>query len=216
MSKLLDIDSRVRTSMVSDSLDIIGIRNNVLNTSVRALRPHMRAVGIAATIRFEPSDEFDPKDPYGQAIDFLDSLQPGELAVVATGGQSRSAFWGELFSAAAKGRGATGVICDGPIRDTEAIAALDFNVFLTSMRPIDYKGRMRVAATRTTVICAGVEINSGDAVIADADGVVVVPAKHIDEVFALANQRAQSEKTVLKDLLDGKSVRQVWDAYGVL
>ncbi len=216
MSKLLDVDPRVRSSMVSDSLDVIGIRNNVLDTSVRALRPHMRAVGIAATILFEPSDEFDPKDPYGQAIDFLDTLQPGELAVVATGGQSRSAFWGELFSAAAKGRGATGVVCDGPIRDTEAISALGFDVFGTSMRPIDYKGRMRVVATRITVICAGVEINSGDAVIADADGVVVVPAKHIDEVFTLANQRAQSEKTVLKDLLDGKSVRQVWDAYGVL
>ena len=205
---LLNVDPRVKTPMVSDCLDAVGVRNNVMNISVRALRPHYRAVGLAATIEFEPSTEFDQRDPYGVAIDFLDTLQPGELAVVATGGEDRSAFWGELFSAAAKGRGATGVVTDGPLRDTEAIVAVDFAAFGKAARPIDYKGRMRVKNTRTAVICGGV--------IADSDGVVVVPAKFITEVFDAANKRAQSEKTVLKELLDGKSVRQVWDTYGVL
>jgi len=213
---LLNLDPRVKTPMVSDCLDAVGVRNNVMNISVRALRPNYRAVGLAATIEFEPSTEFDQRDPYGVAIDFLDTLQPGELAVVATGGEDRSAFWGELFSAAAKGRGATGVVTDGPLRDTEAIVALDFAAFGKAARPIDYKGRMRVKNTRTTVICGGVEIHPGDAIIADSDGVVVVPAKFITEVFDAANKRAQSEKTVLKELLNGKSVRQVWDTYGVL
>jgi regulator of RNase E activity RraA len=176
----------------------------------------MRAVGFAATIEFEPSSEFDQRDPYGAAIDFLDRLNPGQLAVVATGGRDDSAFWGELFSAAAKGRGATGMVCDGPLRDTEAVVGLGFNVFGASNRPIDYKGRMRVASVGTIVICGGVEVHPGDAVIADADGVVVVPKIHIARVFELANARAQSEKSVLKDLLAGKSVREVWDAYGVL
>lgn len=212
----LIVDPRVRTAMVSDSLDIVGIRNNVMNSSIRALRPGMRAVGIAATIKFEPSTDYDERDPYGAAIDFLDTLQVGELAVVATNAKDDSAFWGELFSAAAKGRGATGMVCDGPLRDTEAVVGLEFNVFGASMRPIDYKGRMRVASIRTVVTCGGVEVHPGDAVIADVDGVVVVPQIHIDRVFELANARAQSEKRVLKDLLSGKSVREVWDAYGVL
>ena len=102
------------------------------------------------------------------------------------------------------------------VRDTEAIVAVDFAAFGKAARPIDYKGRMRVKNTRTAVICGGVEIHPGDAIIADSDGVVVVPAKFITEVFDAANKRAQSEKTVLKELLDGKSVRQVWDTYGVL
>lgn len=212
----LILDPRVRSAMVSDSLDVVGVRNNVMDSSIRALRPEMRAVGIAATIKFEPSTEFDEKDPYGAAIEFLDTLQPGQLAVVATGGRNDSAFWGELFSAAAKGRGATGMVCDGPLRDTEAVVGLDFNVFGASMRPIDYKGRMRVSSVGTVVTCGGVEVHPGDAVIADADGVVVVPQAHIDRVFELANARAQSEKSVLKDLLAGKSVREVWNAYGVL
>lgn len=215
MTEIL-LDRRVRTAMVSDSLDVVGVRNNVMNSSIQALRPEMRAVGFAATIEFEPSSEFDQRDPYGAAIDFLDRLNPGQLAVVATGGRDDSAFWGELFSAAAKGRGATGMVCDGPLRDTEAVVGLGFNVFGASNRPIDYKGRMRVASVGTIVICGGVEVHPGDAVIADADGVVVVPKIHIARVFELANARAQSEKNVLKDLLAGKSVREVWDAYGVL
>jgi len=202
--------------MVSDSLDVVGIRSNAMDSSIRALRPDMRAVGLAATIEFEPSSDFDQKDPYGAAIDFLDTLDFGEVAVVATGGNDVSAFWGELFSAAAKGRGATGMVTDGPLRDTQAIVALDFNVFGSSMRPIDYKGRMRVCAVDTVVTCGGVEVHPGDAVIADADGVVVVPKIHIERVFELANARAQNEKSVLKDLLAGKSVREVWDAFGVL
>lgn len=215
MSKLL-LDPRVRTAMVSDSLDVVGIRNNVMNSSIRALRPEMRALGIAATIEFEASSEFDQGDPYGAAINFLDALQPGQLVIVATGGRDNSAFWGELFSAAAKGRGVTGMICDGPLRDTEAIVGLGFNVFGASMRPIDYRGRMRVASVGTVVNCGGVEVHPGDVVIADADGVVVVPKVHIDRVFELANARAQKEKSVLEDLLAGKSVREVWDAGGVL
>lgn len=215
MSEIV-LDARVRTAMVSDSLDVVGVRSNAMNSSVRALRPEMRAVGIAATIEFEPSSDFDQKDPYGAAIDFLDTLKTGQLAVVATGGNDVSAFWGELFSAAAKGRGATGMVTDGPLRDTQAVVGLDFNVFGASMRPIDYKGRMRVCSVGTVVICGGVEVHPGDAVVADADGVVVVPKIHIDRVFELANARAQNEKSVLKDLLAGKSVREVWDAYGVL
>ena len=210
------LDPRVRTAMVSDSLDVVGVRNNVMDSSIRALRPDMRAVGLAATIKFEANSDFDERDPYGAAIDFLDTLKIGQLAVVATGARDDSAFWGELFSAAAKGRGATGMVCDGPLRDTEAVVGLGFNVFGASMRPIDYKGRMRVASVGTTVICGGVEVHPGDGVVADADGVVVVPKIHINRVFELANARAQSEKSVLKDLLAGKSVREVWDAYGVL
>lgn len=214
--KPLIIDPRVRTAMVSDALDAIGIRENVMDTSIHPLIPGMRAVGIAATIEFSPDESFDIQSPYGAAIDFLDTLQMDEIVVIATGALSYSAFWGELFSAAAKGRGATGVVCDGPLRDIEAIKSLPFAAFGASSRPIDYKGRMRIHSTRQIVMCAGVEVHPGDALIADSDGVVVVPKKHIDPVFAAANERAQSEKKVLKDLLEGKSVRQVWDAYGVL
>lgn len=214
MSWLLDV--RVRSTMISDSLDVIGVRDNAMTANINALRPHMRAIGIAATVHFVADSEYDQKDPYGDGIDFLDTLEPGELAVVATGGNGLSAFWGELFSAAAKGRGATGVVADGPLRDTEQIVGLDFPAFGIGSRPLDYKGRMRIKSMHTTVICGGVEVNPGDGVIADADGIVVVPALHLTKVTELANARVATEKSVLRDLLAGKTVREVWNAYGIL
>jgi regulator of RNase E activity RraA len=211
-----NLDPRVRSAMISDSLDVVGVRNNAMDIRVSALRPGMRAVGLAATVQFVPAAEYDQKDPYGAGIDFLDTLQPGEIAIIATGGECLSAFWGELFSAAAKGRGATGVVADGPLRDTEQVVGLDFPAFGQGTRPYDYKGRMHIEAIRIPVICGGVEIHPGDGVIADSDGIVVVPSAHLEKVSELANARAATEKTVLKDLLSGKSVREVWNAYGVL
>lgn len=210
------IDSRVRSAMVSDALDSIGIRHQVLKAELKPLRSSMKAVGLAATIEFVPDENYDPNDPYGAAIDFLDSLPEGSVAVVATHGEKRSAFWGELFSAAAKGRGAQGVICDGPLRDTEQIVQVGFSAFGSDTRPLDYKGRMKVKSSATPVSIGGVIVNPGDGVIADADGVVIVPKEHLAEVTRIAEARATAESTVLQDLLSGKSVRQVWDAYRVL
>jgi regulator of RNase E activity RraA len=210
------LDSRVRSAMISDSLDVLGVRHNAMDTTVTALRPGMRIVGIAATVEFVPDSEYDQRDPYGDAIDYLDTLAPGEVAVVATGGECLSAFWGELFSAAAKGRGANGVVADGPLRDTEQIVGIGFAAFGKGARPYDYKGRMRLTSSRQQITCGGVIVNNGDGVIADSDGVVIVPAEHLVAVTELANARAATEKSVLKDLLAGKSVREVWNAYGVL
>lgn len=212
----LTVDPRVRTAMVSDCLDAIGVRNNVMDSNIKPIRHEMRAVGIAATMSYVPDSHFDEKDPYATAINFLDTLSPGEIVVISTQRESLSAFWGELFSAASRGRGAVGVVAEGPLRDTEAIAGLEFPAFGVLTRPYDYKGRMRIQSTREAIVCGGVEVNPGDAVIADADGVAVVPSRFIDQVFAAANQKAQTERTVLKDLLAGKSVREVWNAYGVL
>ena len=206
----------VRSAMISDSLDVVGVRNNAMDVRVSALRPGMRAVGLAATLKFVPDSKYDQQDPYGEAIKFLDTLQTGEIVIISTGGDCLSAFWGELFSAAAKGRGATGVVTDGPLRDSEQVRELDFPAFGQGTRPYDYKGRMRIDSMRVPINCGGVEINPGDGVIADSDGVVVVPRAHLDRVSELANSRAASERTVLKDLLSGKSVREVWDSYRVL
>ncbi len=212
----LNVDARVRSAMVSDCLDAIGIRNCAMDGTIKPLLRDMRAVGLAATIQFVASEIYDQNDPYGAAIDYLDTLQSGQIAIVATGRSTKSAFWGELFSAAAKGRGATGVVTDGPLRDTNQIIDVGFSAFGASSRPVDYKGRMRVESIHLPVTCGGVQVHHGDAVIADSDGIVVVPAKHIDEVFRAANERAQGEKTVLQELMGGKSVRAVWDEYRLL
>lgn len=212
----LEVDIRVRSALVSDSLDLIGIRSNVMSRAVTPLVSAMKIIGYASTIEFVEGKDFDPQDPYGPAIDFLDSLQSGDVAIVATGHSTQSAFWGELFSTAAKGRGANGVVTDGPLRDTQEILPVGFSAFGIGTLPFDYKGRMKVSSVHSRVSCGGVEVNQGDLIVADNDGVAVVPASKIDEVITLANERARRESTVLKELLEGKSVRSVWDKHRVL
>ncbi len=212
----ISLHPSIRSAMISDSLDLIGIRNNVMSKEIRPLERGMKVMGYAATIEFEPSEEFDPNDPYGPAIEYLDSLQAGEVAVVATGQSNRSAFWGELFSTAALRRGATGVVCDGPLRDVNEIFEVGFSAFGVGTLPYDYKGRMRVRKVRADVVCGGVAVAPGDFIIADIDGVVVVPSFAIDQVFTAANARAQGENHVLADLKAGSTVREAWDKHHLL
>ena len=111
-----EIADRLSSAMVSDSLDAAGVRGQVMMASIGPVTSGSRAVGRARTVCFEPSDQ-DSDDPYGAAMDFIDSLGPGTVAVIASGGDERTAYWGELFSASAKGHGAVGTVCDGPVRD---------------------------------------------------------------------------------------------------
>lgn len=209
-------DDRLTTAMLSDSLDAAGVRGSVLHRRLPPVRPGMRAFGRAATVRFVPTLDADPETPYDDAIAFIDSLGPGEVAVIATDGDNRTAYWGELFSAAAAGAGATGVVCDSNLRDVEKIAAIGFAAFGASTRPIDFRGRMRIAGMRTSVVMCGVEVCDGDLVLADEDGVVVVPRAVEDDVLARARARASAESTVLTELLGGASLSEVWRRHGVL
>ncbi|WP_210506959.1 RraA family protein [Naasia sp. SYSU D00057] len=209
-------DERLSTAILSDSCDAAGLRNQVLEHRLAPVVPGSRAIGRARTVRFAPSLEDQPDDPYRDAIDFIDSIAAGQLVVIATDESNDSGFWGELFSAAALGARASGVITDGNLRDTDRIAALGFPAFSRSRRPIDYRARMRVIDADVAVTVGGVRIDPGDVVMADDDGVVVVPREREEEVLGLARERAARESTVLAELLAGESLRAVWDRHRVL
>lgn len=209
-------DDRLTTAILSDSCDESGLRHQVLNELFAPIVPGSRAFGRARTVRFAPALESDLVDPYKESIDFIDGIGAGQMIVIATDKSNDSGFWGELFSAAAMGARATGVITDGNLRDTDRIATLGFPAFSRSRRPIDFRGRMRVIASDVVVSVAGVFIAPGDLVMADDDGAVVIPQSHEEEILARARKRAANESTVLAELLAGDSLRTVWDRHGIL
>ena len=180
------LDQAVSTAQLADALDAVGCRRQVMEAAIVPLAIGMRAVGRAATVQFAPVEQ-DSDDPYDDAIAFIDGLPEGAIVVIATGQSTRSAYWGELFSAAAIGRGAAGVVCDGYARDSDKIRALGFPVFAIGSRPIDYRARMEITRADSPVVCGGVLVNPGDLVLADDDGVVVVPADIEVEAVARAN-----------------------------
>jgi regulator of RNase E activity RraA len=209
-------DERLTTAILSDSCDAAGLRHQVLRHRLPPVVPGSRALGRARTVRFAPSLADDALDPYRDAIEVIDGIRAGQLVVIATDESNDSAFWGELFSAAALGCGATGVVTDGNLRDTERIAALGLPAFSRSRRPIDFRARLRIVDVDEPVELGGVEIRPGDLVMADDDGVVVIPRLHEEAVLQLARERAARESTVLAELLSGESLRTVWDRHHVL
>jgi regulator of RNase E activity RraA len=213
----MSFDEGVTAAMVADSLDSLGWRAQVLSPSIRPLDIGAAAiVGRARTVQFADAVDVDEAQPYAAAIAFIDSLKPGDVAIVATSDNLTTAYWGELFSAAALGRGAGGVVTDGCIRDVEKIAELGFPAFSAGYRPVDFRGRAGVVAVGARVRIGGVTIAQGDVVVADRDGVVIVPEDMLGKVTELANERSRAESTVLAELLGGDGLETVWRRHGVL
>ncbi len=208
-------ETNLYTAVVSDSMDQLGVRNQAMREHLRPLYAGCKVAGWARTIAC--SDIYHvPEDPYGIEIEAVDSLLPGEVAVVGTQSSVRNAPWGELLSTAARARGARGAIVDGLVRDVRKIEELGFPVFAAGIKPVDSMGRGMVTAYNVPVECGEVLVHPGDFVFADFDGVVVVPQAIVKEVLALAADKVRRENSSRAELMQGAYLRDVFAKYGVL
>jgi len=215
-SEMFDrIEKDLYTPVISDSLDSFGYRNCAMSYRIRPLREDFVFAGRART--FAWMDVFVPDpNPYKVEIEFMDKLKPGDVVVTNTDAPLRNAPWGELMSTAARARGARAAVIDSCVRDVKKIFELNFPVFATAISPLDSNGRGRAVAYDVPVQCGGVLVNSGDLIMGDYDGIVVVPKKIEQEVLELAFEKVSKEKMTGQELLDGKLMREVYDKYGVL
>lgn len=209
------IESLLYTAVLADSLDEMGYRDQAMRETIRPVSGDRVFAGRARTVLcmdvYHVGD-----DPYGKEIEAVDSLLPGEVAVVATGDSKRNAPWGELLSTAARARGARGAVIDGLVRDVLKIQSLGFPVFATGIKPVDSRGRGMVVDYNIPVECQGVKVMPGDLVVADFDGVVVVPAALVDETIRMATDKVTRENHTRQELMEGSMLRQVYEKYGVL
>lgn len=203
--------------VVCDVLDTFGYRNQAMHQRMRPLDPeNCIIIGRARTFRWMETDYAVEEDPYGLEIDAMDSLQPNDVAVHSTDHGCTNAPWGELMSTVAKMRGATGAIVDSMIRDCLRIRELKFPVFYHGIRPLDSVGRGRVMAYDVPIRCGDVLVRPGEIVYADYDGIVVIPKEVEQKVLELAAEKAGKESQSRQELFAGKSLREVYDKYGVL
>ena len=128
----------------------------------------------------------------------------------------RAASWGELFSCAAMGRGAGGVVIDGFARDAAAIQALGFPAFARGLSPLDTFARAVVTGIDVEARVGGVDVRPGDLVVGDVDGIVVIPQEMAADVAEAVATKHRLEGQARVDLLAGISIRKVWTKYGVL
>jgi regulator of RNase E activity RraA len=161
-------------------------------------------------------DYVPESDPYGLEIEAMDSLGPGDVAVHSSDPGFTNAPWGELMSTLAKRNGAVGCVCDSMVRDCRRIMAMRFPVFTAGIRPLDSKGRGKVMAYDVPIRCGGVLVRPGDLIFADYDGIVVVPRDVEDEVLRQAADKVGKENSTRGELLKGRTLRDVYDEFGVL
>jgi regulator of RNase E activity RraA len=209
--------SEIFVSLLSDVLDGLGYRRQALPPAIRPLDDASVMVGRARTALYMDVYEVTPdENPYELEIALIDSLQPDEIPVFSCGGTGRIAPWGELLTTAARVRGASGVLMDGLVRDVKAIRRMGFPVFHAGIGPLDSKGRGKVAQIDVPIECAGVSVTSGDLVVGDADGVIVVPQAVEDQTLEGAFAKLQGERNTLADLQAGAKLADVFAKYGIL
>ena len=205
-------------SLVSDILDELGYENQAFPHFVRPLDENLRLIGRARTMLYTDIYERPRKNEnqYELEIQLVDSLQQGEVAVAACGSSNRSAPWGGLLNTAAPVKKVNGAIMDGFVRDVQQIRKMSFPVYAAGIAPLDSKGRGKVIEIDVPVECAGVRVCPGDVIFGDADGCVAIPQQIFSEVLSHSAKKLESENGTLKALESGRSLKDVFQEFGVL
>ena len=202
------------TPVVGDILDQMGLYHQFLPQAIRPLREDMKLAGYAMTaVMIDVYGE--QKKPFGYLTEALDDLQQGEI-YIASGGEMRCAYWGELLTATAKKRGAVGAVVNGWHRDTPQVLEQNWPVFSRGCYAQDSSVRTQVVDFRCPIEIGGVSVKSGDLIFGDIDGVLVIPSEHISYVLDKALEKARGEKMVRKAIEEGMSATEAFATFGIL
>lgn len=208
------IKSELYTPVVGDILDGMGYYHQFLPQSIQPIRPEMKLAGYAMPVLM--IDVYGPqKKPFGLLTEALDQLQPNEI-YLASGGEMRCAYWGELLTATAKKRGAVGAVLNGYHRDTPQVLTQDFPVFSRGAYAQDSSVRTQVVDYRCRIEVGQVTIQSGDLIFADMDGALAIPRPLIAEVIEKSLEKARGEKLVRKAIENGMSATEAFRTFGIL
>jgi len=193
---------------VCDALYALGLPERVLPTSLRPLFPEQRIVGRAFTVQgraIEPSLTWDQGiERIRSYLEIFESLEPDSL-LVHVNGRSPVGHFGELTANSARQHGCVGCILDGNLRDIEGLRAIGFQVFYRDLSPLNAIGRWELQASQEPVTIGDVTIHPGDIVVAEFDGVLVVPAADAVPVLLKAEEIVNAEGSVREEMRDGVS-----------
>jgi 4-hydroxy-4-methyl-2-oxoglutarate aldolase len=202
------------TALVLDALDAEGFQRQALpNIPPRTVQ--QVTVGRAKPLLWVDFAYDDP-DTYALELAAVDSIVRHDLVVCATANSSRAGIWGELLTTAAMERGAAGIVTDGAVRDLARMEAMGFAVFARHRSPYDSMNRQKVVAFDVAVEIDGVAIAPGDTVIADRDGVAIVPQAVAATVLKLALEKARAEDGFRDAVKAGMSLTEAYARFKVL
>ena len=170
--------------------------------------------GPAVTVMLKKEEHHDGAPASQGMLDAIDSAPAGSVYVMVLENGSDVAGIGGLMATAMKVRGLTGAIVDAAIRDTPQIKRIQFPVFSVGIAPSTSINHYRFAGTNVPVTCAGVHVNPNDIIVADDDGVAVVPREHAADVLKKAQQLDNTEHSMLPFIEKFKSMREAVAKFG--
>ena len=202
----------IPTASLSDSLDRLGIRG-FMSHEIRPMGRYRRIAGPAVTIKDAPTTErIIPL----LAMEAIDSASLGSIIVrsVERTDARDIGLWGGLMSQAAKVKGIQAAVLDGACRDLIEAEQMKFPIYARSVAPTTSPGRTKVLAINIPIECGGITVAPGDIVVADIDGVVVIPIQKSAEVLKLAQEIDKTEKAEVAELRRGRKMTDVIKKYG--
>jgi 4-hydroxy-4-methyl-2-oxoglutarate aldolase len=180
--------------------DVMG-RQNITDNRIRPIWTGARCVGSALTIMSYPSDNL--------MIHLGVSLaQEGDILVVDAGNYPNAGVWGEILTVNAMNRKIGGIIIDGGVRDIKEIEELGFPMFASG---INARGgyKSNPGTVNMPISCGGVAVCPGDLIVADENGVAVIPKADIEIVYAKCLAKIESEQKIMEQLKLGKDTLEI-------
>ena len=212
---LEQIRQHLYSAVVCDALDSMGLTNQSPRIGFQNLVLNETLAGRCRTTLWADMFHADPT-PYELELKAVDDCRPDDVIIAAAGGSMRSGIWGELLTTAAKNGGCIGAIVDGAVRDVTKIREMDFSVLARGTCIYDSKDRQRVIDIDVPVEIEGVVFSPGDLVIADEDGIVVVPQQVEAEALQKAWDKVHAENEVRDAIRNGMKATDAWEKFGVL
>jgi regulator of RNase E activity RraA len=198
----------VCTATLSSQLRKRGL-NNVSIDGLSSTRPEKRIVGLARTLRYVPNRE-DLFKTHGGGFNAqkkaIDSVNEGEILVMEARGEKGTGTIGDILALRAQVRGAAAIITDGGVRDFAAVAAMDMPTYYANPHPAVLGRRHIPWDTDITIACGGTTVQPGDIIVADSDGILVIPPALAEELADDSIAQEREEVFIAEMVAQGHSV----------
>lgn len=206
--QLVALFAGLDTPGVSDAMDKLGIAGQCLG--IAPLDNYRgTVVGPAFTVQYMPASM-----PPGSVGDFIEDVLPGDVVVLANAGRTDCTVWGDIMTQYAGSRGIAATVIDGVCRDVSKALGDGYPMFSKGRYMRTGKDRVQVASVNQPVAISGARVCARDIVVADANGVLVVPRARAEEVARTARQIEEVESQIRAQLEADKTLKQAREALG--